>query len=163
MLVSPSKAQSLARDLVNRLTFRIAASASGRVNQIAQSFDSNGYPILTISRGTLTTTNPVVVLYISPVNAVSTDIFGNVIYAAAPHLTLVGAELGASVKALAGVQLNDLFIILFETLQMGTQFQLVLVPNGTAVTTSAMATAIATNAANTIEFCDWLQWPSKSV
>ena len=161
MFISPNKAQAMARDLQVRLLQRISSvTTSGRLNTCTTSFDSNGYPILTLSHGgTLGTTNPNLIIYISPVNAVSTDIFGNTIFAAAPHLTQVGFELGASANTLY-VNLFDLALVCFEMIPLGTQVQLVESVHGSTVTTTTMATAVA---AGNYQFFDWLQWPTKSV
>ena len=161
MFISPNKAQSLARDLSNRLTLRIANSASGRLNTIAQSFDSNGFPVLTLSRGgTVTEGSPVAIIYIVGVPMVSKDIFGNSQIAAAPHITYVGFELTSTANDPI-IKLFDISAILFEVIPMGTQLQFVAIPNGTAVTLANLLTAAAT-AAN-VEAYDWLYWPTKGV
>jgi hypothetical protein len=156
MLVSPSKAQAMARDLQDRLKTRIAQSASGRVNTIREAFDTNGYPYLVLSRGgNEAEGQPVAIIYINGVNAVSKDIFGNTIFAAAPHLTSVGFELASSNDPL--ITLFDFSAICFETIPLGTQFQMAQIANGTAVTLASLTAATNT------ESYDWLQWPTKGV
>jgi hypothetical protein len=169
MLISPSKAQSLARDLINRLQFRFPSTASGTTTftSIVESFDTNGYPLVTLSNPAAITANggnsastPVLVIYIKPISAGS-DIFNQPVYAAAPHLTNIWAEEGATAKAFAGVAIADFFTVLFESLQIATQFQLNLGTNNVAITASAVAAG--TQAAAVTQFLDWLQWPNKSV
>jgi hypothetical protein len=164
MLISPSKAQSLALDLINRLQFRFPSTASGTTTftSIVESFDTNGYPLVTLSNTSAGSAagTPVLVIYIKPISAGS-DIFNQPVYAAAPHLTNIWAEEGATAKAFAGVAIADFFTVLFESLQIATQFQLNLGTNNVAITASAVAAG--TQAAAVTQFLDWLQWPNKSV
>lgn len=151
---STAKAQALVRDLKEKLDLRIANAASPRVNQSRQINDANGWPIIIMSRGNEAAGQPVIAIRIKGIDAVSKDIFGNDITAAAPHNAEIAYETDAADDE---AQILDLIKVMFELAKLGTKIQVKVIANGTAVTEASMDAAAAS------ESIDNLYWPTKSV
>jgi hypothetical protein len=159
MIYSNAKAIALLRDLGNKLAIRLANGAG--LNTVSQGFytDANGavWPYILLSNANSGTAegNPVVYIEISNVDAVSKDIFGNELYAYAPHILQLGYELasgGAPIPAR-----GDLIVCEDESIKTGCRFQVKELANGTAVTGAAV------NAAAPVADLEDLYWPTKSV
>ena len=155
-LKSTSKAEAMARDLSDKLALRIAGSAAGRVDTLRKAKDTNGWPVMFLSKtGNEAAGQPVIAIRISGADAVSKDIFGNAITAAAPHIAEIAYELTASGKSTPNQK--DLSKILWELNQLGMKEQVKETANTVAVTIANMdATAAA-------EEYDSLYWPNKGV
>jgi hypothetical protein len=150
---SNAKAIATARELADVLQKRLAGGAG--LSSVAQSFDANNWPVLTISNGSSQAAGqPVVVIQIANVDAVSKDIFGNQTYAYAPHIMQLGYELGASGNQTI-VAHADLAQVEFEAFKMGMRIQIKEVANGTAVTAASVSAAAA------VADLDNLYWPTK--
>jgi hypothetical protein len=158
-MYSNAKAIRLAQDINDILTVRLANGAG--LNTVAQSFytDSNGasWPQLLITHGgNAAEGQPVVLITIANVDAVSKDIFGNQTYAYAPHLLQLAYELQANGNVFPAH--GDLASCVFEAIKSGVRFQQVEIANGNAVTQaniSAHGTVVAD--------LDQLYWPTKLV
>jgi hypothetical protein len=158
MIFSNAKPIALLRDLGNKLQIRFQNNSG--LNTLSQGFytDSNGaiWPYITLYNATagVAEGNPVVLIEISCVDAVSKDVFGGQLYAYAPELLQFGYELtsgGAPIPSR-----SDLLICQFEAIKTGVEFQLKEVANGTAVT------AASVNAAAAVVLLDELYWPTKN-
>lgn len=152
-LKSTAKAEALARDLAEKLKKRLAGSAT--IDTVREDKDANGWPLIFLSDGgTETAGNPVILIRIKGDDAVSKDIFGNAITAAAPHTTEVAYEKDGTEGEPSRL---DLTTVLFETIKMGTKIAIKEIDDATAVTESAI------NAASADKTLDDLYWPTKSV
>lgn len=87
-MLSIAKSQATMRMIKERLNFRFADQALS----CAESFDSEGFPVLTLSDGSAATTEKVLLIRCKQQDAVSKDIFGNSHYAYAPHVIQIGYE-----------------------------------------------------------------------
>jgi hypothetical protein len=153
---STAKAEALIRDLQEKLDLRTAGSGSGRVNGSRKLRDSADWPAIILSRSANEAAGqPAIGLRIRGVDAVSKDIFGGSIVAAAPHVAEIAYELDASGKPRASAL--DLAKVMVEYARLGCRIQVKELANGTAVTLANM------DAASAAEDIDWLQWPSKGV
>ena len=159
MIFSNAKAVALCRDLGDKLSKRLAGGAG--LNTVTTGFytDANGaswpYLLLTNATAGAGEGNPVLYIEISCVDAVSKDVFGNQLYAYAPHVLQFGYELtsgGAPIPTRA-----DLTTCEFEAIKTGVEFQLKEIANGTAVTGATV------NAATPVVDLQELYWPTKSV
>lgn len=152
---STAKAEALMRDLKDKLQLRIAGSASGRVDTVREAKDAQGWPMLFLSdNGNEAAGQPVAVLRLKGVDAVSKDVFGNSIVAAAPHALEIAWELdGANPE----VSVLDITKIAHEAIKMGTKIQIKQIADGTAVSEASM------DAAAVAEEYGWLHWPTKEV
>lgn len=150
-LKSTAKAEALMRDLSEKLALRIKANAAGRVNVVRQSKDANGWPIIFMSRNSNEAAGqPVIAIRIKGQDAVSKDILGNSITAAAPHIMEVAYETGFAVRL-------DLTQVCFEAFKLGTKVQINEIVAATAVTEASL------NASAVEDEYDNLYWPTKSV
>jgi hypothetical protein len=168
-MYSNAKPLALARDLADRLNVRLAANAASGtlINTVVESFwtqtlaDGNTaqWPALTCYNATLGTGEgePVVVILISDVDAVSKDIFGNSTYAYAPTLLQFGYELSGAAGTNPIPAHADLANIQFEAQTIGAEWQLIEIAHGTAVTPASVS------AATPIVDIQPLYWPTKSV
>lgn len=153
--LSLAQADALARDLKDRLSVRFQPSASG-VNSIRQANDANGYPELFLSHGgNEAEGQPVILVRIQGVNAISVDVFGNPIIAAAPLLAGMAYELNSSSAPIPAPA--DLATANYEIQKMACQFELIQIANGTAVTEASF------NAATPLVKLDDLYWPTHGV
>jgi hypothetical protein len=164
-ITSTQKPIAFMRDLVNHLQIRFPAGAAG-LNTFTQYFDAAGMPGVIISHnGTVTTGNPVVLVKISQINAVSPDIFGNPLLAYTPLQCLIGWELG-----LAGnetlVTTSNLLTVLFEAIKTGIQQVYFEAANGSGVTDATVGTPATIPAVagtgTQIDSLDELYWPTKN-
>lgn len=156
-MYSNAKLNAVARDLADLLSKRLAANAG--LNTVVQSnwTDANGaiWPALTISSGgNVAEGQPVVLIQLASVDAVSKDIFGNQTYAYTPSIMQLAYELKSSgdIEPAHG----DLDAVKFEAIKAGIRMQIVEIANGNAVTSaniSAHGTVIAD--------MDQLYWPTK--
>lgn len=154
MIVSTAKAQACFRDLADRLSKRISASAS--INTVRAANDANGWPMLFLSvAGNEAEAQPVIVLRMSAVSAVSLDVFGNPLSAYAPHIIEVAYEMAAANKPEPSIL--DLQTVEYEAFKIGARTQVKQIANGTAVTETSM------NAKAADLDVDDLYWPTKSV
>ena len=154
-LKSTAKAEALARDLAEKLEIRLAGAASGRVDTVRQAKDADGWPVLVLSDGgNEAAGQPVIALRIKGEDAVSKDIFGNSIVAAAPHALEIGYELDGTEAEPSRL---DLVKVLFEAVKLGCKVKVKQIADGTAVTISNL------DAAAVAEEHDWLYWPTKGV
>lgn len=148
---STSKAENMSRKLAEDIALRIKGAAAGRVNSVRQAKDANGWPMLFISRnGNEAAGQPVIALRIAGQDAVSKDILGNQIIAAAPHIMELAYELSFPVRA-------DIIKVCYDAVKLGTKMQLKEIAAATAVTEASM------NAAAVVDEEDGLYWPSKGV
>lgn len=151
---SNAKALALVRDLKDRLDIRLKGGAG--LNQSREAFDSNNWPYLVISSGgNEAAGQPVILIRVSNVDAVSKDIFGNQTFAYAPHICELAYELNATARPIPASA--DLIKCEFESMSMGARYQLKELANGTAVT------AANASAASPAADIDPLYWPTKSV
>jgi hypothetical protein len=152
---SNAKAVALARDLSDKLAKRFAPGAAG-LNTVRSAFDANGWPMLFISHNASEAEGqPVVLIRIKNVDAVSKDIFGNATSAYAPHTLELAYELASSNDP--EPTLADLEIAKYESQKLGCRYQEKQIANGTAVTEAAI------NAATPSNDLEDLYWPTKSV
>jgi len=157
MIISNQKIQAVARDLGNRLAIRFANNLeAGGVNTVTYAQDTNGGQLIYLSAGgTVTESNPVILVYLQQVPMVSNDIFGNPELAYCPSTSSLSYELnsaGAPIPTQA-----DIDTVLFELFPFGISFKLAPIANGTAVTqASATASLVAPTAS-----LDNLYWPTK--
>jgi hypothetical protein len=151
---STAKAVAWMRDLKERLELRINGSST--IDTITESFDTNGWPILTLSDGGVVTAgNPVVLLRIKAIDAVSKDIFGNALVAFCPHELEIAYELDG---AEGEPSRKDLAVIFAEIFQLGIKVLVKEVADATAVDeTSLNSTAVA----QAIEYS--VVWPKKGM
>lgn len=154
---STAKAQALLRDVADKLKVRCPASSAG-INTVRAANDANGWPMLFLSHnGNEAEGQPVIVLRIQAVDAVSKDVFGNQLTAFAPHTFEIAYELGASALATL-VAHADLLSAEYEAINTGVKILLEEIANGTAVSETSMNAAQAS--AIQIEN---LYWPTKGV
>jgi hypothetical protein len=156
---SNAKSIRLVQDIQDLLAVRLPATNTG-LNSIRQAFDANNWPYIVLSHGgNEAAGQPVVLIRISNVDAVSKDIFGNQTYAYAPHILELAYELQATPNiGDTFVSHSDLAACRFEAIKSGVRFQEKELANGTAVT-AANVTADTTPTAD----LDQLYWPTKLV
>jgi hypothetical protein len=151
---SVAKSEALIRDLANKLQIRYAGSAT--INFVRQANDAQGWPMLFLSvGGNEAEGQPVILIRIKNVDAVSKDIFGNQTFAYAPHTLEFAYELAAANKPIP--LLTDIAPADFESIKTGVQFQLKILPNGTQVDEASIDAAAPSVA------LDELYWPTKLV
>lgn len=156
MLIPSAKAQALFRDLGDKLKVRLAAN-SANINTVRPANDANGWPMLFLSHNANEAEGqPVIVLRLQGVDAVSKDVFGNSLDAYAPHFMEVAYELTATSNK-AFPKIEDVMIVEWEAFKLGSRTQLKEIANGTAVTEASM------NAASASIDLDDLYWPTKGV
>jgi hypothetical protein len=152
---STAKANAILRDVADKLSKRYVAGAAG-INTLRQAFDANGWPMIFLSHNANEAEGqPVILIRMMNVNAVSKDIFGNNLIAYAPHTVEVAYELnvpGAPIPTSADRANAD-----FETIKIGAEWQLKEIANGTAVNEASL------NAATPVADLQELYWPTKSV
>ena len=95
-MLSIAKSQATMRMIKERLNFRFADQALS----CADSFDSEGFPVLTLSDGSALSGEKVLVIRCKQQDAVSKDIFGNAHYAYSPHVIQVAYELPTAAPVL---------------------------------------------------------------
>lgn len=157
MIISNQKIQAVARDLGNRLAVRFQNNAeAGGVDTVSYAQDANGGQLIFLSKsGTLTESNPVILVYLQQVSMVSNDIFGNAELAYTPSTSSISYELnsaGAPIPTQA-----DLDQVKWELFPFGIAYKLAPIANGTAVTQASAATSLAAPALS----IDQLYWPTK--
>lgn len=152
---SLAKADSLIRNLAEALRKRTANAGAGRLDTVQELRDSDGNPyILMTDGGTATAGNPVVLVRIKQIDAVSKDVFGNSMSAYTPHVCEYAYELdGANAEPLPA----DQALVMFELSKLGVEVQVKQIADGTAVTPANVDAAAAA-----LEL-DWLQWPTKGM
>lgn len=150
---SLAKADALIRDLKEKLELRTKSAAAGRVDTVREARDSEGMPYLVLSdAGTETAGNPVILIRISQIDAVSKDVFGNDLNAYAPHKCEIAYELDGTEAEPSRL---DLIMVMFELAKLGIRTQVKEIADATAVTpANADAAAVA-------EDLDWIHWPTK--
>lgn len=155
---SNAKAIRLVQDIQDMLSVRLPASGAG-LNSFRQAFDTNNWPYLVGSHnGNEAAGQPVVLIRISNVDAVSKDIFGNQTYAYAPHILELAYELQATPNiGNSFIAHAELAACEFEAIKSGVRYQLKELANTTAVT------AANVTAASPVADLDQLYWPTKLV
>ncbi|MDD5650779.1 MAG: hypothetical protein PHF86_10265 [Candidatus Nanoarchaeia archaeon] len=138
---STAKSIALMRDLGERISFRVAGSAT--IDTVRSAYDANGYPMIVLSDGGVeTASNPVIGLRVYPIDAISKDVFGNTNIAFTPHVLELAYELAAGGEQTPN-QL-DLQMVLFECSKIGLKVNIIEIANGSAVDETNMnATAVA--------------------
>lgn len=155
-IVNTAKAEALIRELKERLEFRTANAASGRVDTVRQDRDSDGYPALFLSDGgTETAGSPVIFIRIKQIDMVSKDIFGNAINAYAPHKCELAYELNQYSHHHPYVDGRDVTMVMYEIGKLVIKTDLKELDNGDAVTFTNV------DAADVAESYDDLRWPTK--
>lgn len=150
MIPSTAKAQSLIRKLQEHLGFRLEKNAG--LNTLREAKDANGWPALAISvDGNEAAEEPVCVIRVKSIDAVSPDIFGNSFSAFAPHNVDV-------VYDAAALSHKDLAIVLHEVTKLASKTQIREVAPDAAVTIAS-----ADSAAIVASLEHELRWPTKSV
>lgn len=141
------------RDLSEDLQLRITGAAAGRVDTVREARDSAGNPYIVLSdAGNEAAGQPVILVRMKQIDAVSKDIFGNDLKAYAPHTCEVAYELDGTEAEPSRL---DLQLVMFELAKRGIKIEIKQVADATAVTpTSVDATATA-------QELDWLRWPTK--
>lgn len=151
---SVAKAEALFRDLKEKLEFRLSGSST--IDTVAESKDSNGWPILTLSDGgAVAAGNPVIVLRAKSINAVSKDVFGNNLIAFTPHELEIAYELDGTEGEPSRI---DLSIVMLEASKLGMKIAIKEIADGTAVDETSIDAASATKE---IEFD--VKWPKKGM
>lgn len=151
-----AKAESLIRELKERLAFREVAGGS-RYDTVRQDKDSQGYPILFLSHGgNEAAGQPVIAVRIKQIDAVSKDIFGSSMNAYAPHNAEIAYELDANSKPTPDAK--DVASAMLELARDGLKIDIKEIAHNTAVTASAMDAA---SPAQSYE--NDLRWPTKGV
>lgn len=160
-MYSNAKAIRLVQDINDILSVRFANGTG--LNTVRQAFytDSNGasWPYIVLSHnGNEAEGQPVLLIKISNVDAVSKDIFGNQTFAYAPHVLEFAYELQATPNiGNSFIAHADLAACQFEAIKSGVRFQLKELANTTAVT------AATVTAATPVADLDQLYWPTKLV
>jgi hypothetical protein len=150
MIPSTAKAESLVRKLEEHLGFRLEKNAG--LNSIRALKDSQGWPALALSvDGDESAEEPVCLIRIKGIDAVSPDIFGNSFAAFAPH----NVDVVYDAAALAH---KDLAIVLHEVTKLASKTQIREVAPDAAVTIAS-----ADSAAIVASLEHELRWPTKSV
>ena len=143
------------RDMADKLKVRLAGSAT--INTVRAANDANGWPMLFLSQaGNEAEAQPVILIRIMSVDAVSKDIFGNQLTAFNPHTLEIAYELASSGDN-AIVAHADLLKAEYECIKTGVRIQLKQLANGTAVTEAAI------NAAAPSLDIEELYWPAHGV
>ena len=151
---STAKAEAWLRDLKERLEFRINGSST--IDTISESKDANGWPMLTLSDGGVVAAgNPVILLRIKAIDAISKDVFGNSLIAFTPHELEIAYELDGTEGEPSRL---DLAVVHIEAFQLGLKTLIKEVADATAVDeTSLNATAVA----KSLEYS--VIWPKKGM
>jgi hypothetical protein len=138
---STAKSIAVMRDLKERIDFRIAASATIDTSRAA--FDANGYPLLFLSDATggEGAGQPVILLRMKPVDAVSKDVFGNANVAFTPHTMEFAYELDGGE---AEPSRMDIMTVMQEVAKLGITIEIKEIADATAVTEAAINAAAAT-------------------
>lgn len=153
MINSLAKANSLIRELNDNLTLRTKGSAAGRVDTVREDRDAAGNPFLVLSdNGNEAAGQPVILIRIKQVDAVSKDIFGNDLKAYTPHTCEIAYELDTTEAEPSRL---DLIMVMFEVAKTGIKVEVKEVADATAVT------AASVDATATAQELDWLRWPTK--
>jgi hypothetical protein len=152
---SLAKADALIRDLKDMLEKRTKNADAGRVDTVREARDSEGSPLLVLSDAANEAAGqPVILIRIKQIDAVSKDVFGNDLKAYAPHTCELAYELDGTEAEPSRL---DIIMVMFELAKLGVKIQVKQIADGTAVTAAnADATAVA-------EELDWIHWPTKGV
>lgn len=146
-----AKAQSLIRELKERLEIRAQGAAAGRVDSVREAADSEGYPALFLSdNGDESAGKPVLAIRIKQTDMVSKDVFGNDAKAYTPHVCELAHEVGQ-------VDKKDIEMAMFELARIGVKIQIKEIAAATAVSFASMDAAAAA------QELDDLRWPTKGV
>lgn len=102
-MFNAAKSEAICRGLKERLDLRFKDQGLS----CAQSFDSSGYSVLTLSDGSPASAEKVILIRVRQIDAVSKDIFGNANLAFSPHIMDIAYE---DASAFAGVDWAKLSI-----------------------------------------------------
>lgn len=145
---SKAKAQATMRDLEDELKIRLAGSST--IDTVRATTDAAGWPCLILSDGgTETAGNPVIGLRMVADDAVSKDIFGNAIKAAAPHTIDLAYELDATNPEPSGL---DLALVTAVVAKKSIKMALKALSDGTAVTPANMVSKAADKVVDSLLF-----------
>jgi len=152
MIISSQKVLGSARDLVDRLTVRLKNGAG--LNTVREALDENGAPLIFVSKDANEAAGqPVVLIRMQQVDAVSKDVFGNSLLAYTPGISSISYEKDASGKPIPSQA--DLDVLKWELFAFGMRYKLIEIANGSAVTkANSEATAPSLD-------IDHLYWPTK--
>lgn len=154
MIISNQKVLDCARDLIDRLNVRLKNNAG--LNTVREALDENGAPLIFISHNASEAEGqPVVLVRMQQVDAVSKDVFGNSLLAYTPSISSLSYELDTHGKPLPAEA--DLDQIKWELFAFGMRYQLIEIANGSAVTEAN------SNATSPSLDIDQLYWPTKGV
>jgi len=165
MLYSIDHSVGIARDLADRLNLRMNNQASPAINQIQQTNDEFGYPILILSSaGNQAEGQPVIWVRlrnlfeqiggVSPAGA-PIDIFGNATLPFTPTVAQVAYELNSSGAPFPSAA--DYSTVLFEIARTGVVVQQFAIANGTAVNEASVNAQVTagTGPIQTLKDIDW--------
>src|SRR3954471_7493395 len=129
-MISTAKAQACFRDLADKLSKRLAGSST--IDTVREAKDANGWPMLFLSdAGNEAEAQPVIVLRMSAVDAVSKDVFGNALVAFAPHILEIAYEKTATANK-AWPANADIQLVEWEAFKIGARTQVKEIASGTA-------------------------------
>ena len=148
MLKSTKVAEEKARVLVDQLGFRIKDLVS--FNQIDESRDANGWPILTLTlAGAIGAGDDAIKIQIESVDGVSPDVFGNARKAYTGHIVTILSE--ATI-----VSAPEYAVIFGEVAKQGMRVQLRETAAATPIDDAALKTATI------VADLDNILWPTKT-
>lgn len=137
---SLAQSQAKIRGLKESLGYRFKDSAT--IDTVRETIDSNGFPMLFCSdAGNEAAAQPVIAIRIKPIDAVSKDIFGNQLYAFAPHVLEFAYELDGTEGEPSR---KDIIKAMFECAKLGMKIEVKEIADGTAVSATSMDATSAT-------------------
>lgn len=145
-MFSSAKAIATVRMIKDRINFRFADQSLS----CAESFDSEGYPVILLSDGSAATTEKVILIRCKQEMSNSVDIFGNANKAYAPHVIQVGYEDGSALIA------SDWAKLVLEISKVGMKMEIFKATSGAI---PALSDLVAAKLESALEF-DVL-WPTK--
>ena len=138
MLFSTDKAVALARDLADE--FKIRFSNGAVINTVRQSQDSQGWPMIFLSKdGNEANAQPIIVLRIKNIDVHALDVFGNSTLPFAPHRCEIAFQLSALGAALPNRL--DYTKVVFQVSRTGMIIVEKEIADGTPVSEASMNAA----------------------
>ncbi len=152
---STAKSIAFMRDLKDKLEFRFNGSST--IDTVREELDANGWPMLFLSDGgTETASNPVILLRIKGIDAVSKDIFGNSLEAFTPHVAEIAYELDGTGMEPSRV---ELLITSQEFFKLGIdKYEIKEITDATAVDETSLNAATVTETIS-----NDVIWPNKGM
>ena len=134
-MATTTKALAIARELIDLWTKEVSTSFAS----VAESFDTNGNPVITLSDGGPSAGEKVAVVRISPIAWTATDILGNASQVYTPHVIDLCTEANNAVGAVADILTpTEILPILAEIVKRGTMVRWYVSPNATVPATTQM-------------------------